>query len=128
MHLWKYNITKINILMSDEIRYFWPNDDKLSSLRSSDMSDSSLTFRDIQNKKLKITIFYICVQYDQEWGVYKWEICRSRDEINIKINLGSSKARAYKNESFIHQNRKKKIKNILFFTPKNILFFTPRRF
>jgi hypothetical protein len=49
--------------------------------------------------------------------VCKWEICKSHDETNIKINLDSSKARVYKDESFIYQNPKKKKKNTLFFHP-----------
>jgi hypothetical protein len=74
-------------------------------------------FRDIQNIFFKkIIIFYICVQYDQEWGVYKWEIYRSHDETNIKINLDSSKTRGYKDESFIYQNPKKKKKYLIFST------------
>jgi hypothetical protein len=97
----------MNSLMFDEVKYFWPDDDKLSSLIPSVMSDPSVTLqRYTKQKKLKITIFYICVQHNQEWGVYKWEICRSHDETNIKINLASSKAQAYKDESFILQNHK----------------------
>jgi hypothetical protein len=45
----------------------------------------------------------------------------SHDETNIKINLISSKTRAYKDESFIGQDPKQKIR-----TGKNILFFSPR--
>jgi predicted SnoaL-like aldol condensation-catalyzing enzyme len=46
-------------------------------------------------------------------------MCRSHGEINIKINLDCSKAQAYKDESFIHQNpkkRKQKQKITYFFT------------
>jgi hypothetical protein len=38
--------------MFDEVEYFWPDNDKLSRLRLSDMSDPPSHFRDIQNKKL----------------------------------------------------------------------------
>jgi hypothetical protein len=82
------------------------------------MSDPSITLQRYTKQK-KNHNFYICVQYDQEWGVYKWEICRSHDETNIKINLDSSKVWAYKDESFIRQKHKKK---------KKYLIFPPRRF
>jgi hypothetical protein len=106
----------MNILMSDEIRYFRPHDNKLLSLRPSDMSDPSVTLqRYTKLKKYTIIIFYICVQYDQEWCIYKLEICRSHDETNIKINLGPSNARGYKDESSVKISRKKK-KYLIFFT------------
>jgi hypothetical protein len=58
--------------MFDEVRYFHPDDDKLSGLRLSNMSDPPVTpQRHTKQKNLKNTIFHICVQYDQGWGVYK---------------------------------------------------------
>jgi hypothetical protein len=56
-------------------------------------------------------------------SVYKREIWRFHDETNIKINLGSSKIGAYKDESSIGKNPKKKKtkrKNILLFSPKHL--------
>jgi hypothetical protein len=52
--------------MSDEIGYFQPDDDKLSSLRPLDMSDPSVMLQRYTKQKNKNHIFYICVQYDQE--------------------------------------------------------------
>jgi hypothetical protein len=48
--------------MSDEIRYFQPDDDKLSSLKLSDMSDPSITLqRYTKQKKIKNHNFlYLC--------------------------------------------------------------------
>jgi hypothetical protein len=85
------------------------------SIKSSDMSDPLSRFRNIQSKQLKTHIVHICVPYDQQWGVYKWEICRSHNQTNIKINLGSSKTRAYKDKSFSRQNPKKKEKKKKYF-------------
>jgi hypothetical protein len=46
-------LQKMDILMSDEVRYFWPDDDKLSYLRPSDMSDSSIMLRRYTTQKIK---------------------------------------------------------------------------
>jgi hypothetical protein len=86
------------------------------SIKPSDMSDPLSRFRNIQSKQLKTHIFHICVPYDQQWGVYKWEICRSHNQTNIKINLGSSKSRAYKDKSLSSKSKKKKRKRNIFFT------------
>jgi hypothetical protein len=54
MHLCKNLILQnIDIMMFNEVGYFQPDDNKLLSLRSSDMFDPPSHFRDIQNKKLK---------------------------------------------------------------------------
>jgi hypothetical protein len=56
----------------------------------------------------------MCVQYDQEWGAYKWKICRSHNETNIKINLKVTKVNL--SSVKISRKRKQKEKYVIFST------------
>jgi hypothetical protein len=47
--------------MFDEVGYFQPNDDKLSSLRPSDMSDPPVTLQRYTKQKIKKSPFFIFV-------------------------------------------------------------------
>jgi hypothetical protein len=49
----------IDILMSDEVRYFQPDDNKLLSLRPSDMNDPSITFQRYMKQTIKKPQFFI---------------------------------------------------------------------
>jgi hypothetical protein len=52
--------------MFNEVGYFWPDDDKLSSLRPSDMSDPSITLQ----RYTKKSQFFIFVYSMIENGVF----------------------------------------------------------
>jgi hypothetical protein len=51
----------MDILISDEVRYFRLDDDKLSSLKPSDMSDPSIMLQRYTKQKIKNPQFFIFV-------------------------------------------------------------------
>jgi hypothetical protein len=114
----KFNIIKMNILMFDEVGYFWLNDYKLPSLRPSDMSDPSVTpQRYTKQKKLKNHNFFIFVYNMIKNGVSISEkfVCLMMKPTSKSISALLKLELTNMNLSSIKIPRKRK--NTLFFHP-----------